>query len=374
MFLNILKYHIISNFRIKQNFFWTLLFPMILSTFFYMAFSSLDDIEKTINFPVAVVDIDNSGDQVISTLEEISVFEIKQTDADKANDMLENGDIDAIINIEDGNASLYVILNDLSQNIIKSILDQIKQTTIIINDIYSLSPDGNVNTEALNLAQSSPSYTHQSKAMSKNNDNCAIYFFALLSMTCLNCANTSLYSVVGIQGNQSSLGARQNICPAKKRTIFGANFTGDLMSQYLSIVLVLFYIKYILRYNIGDFSIWMFLLAFVGVFVSLTIGTFFGAIIKTKDTTKSGIVTAISLISSGMAGLYNDNIKVILENKLPIIKYINPGTLISDGFISLYYYDSVSRCILRIAILGIAGIILFAGTCLVLRRQKYDSI
>lgn len=373
MFLNILKYHIISNIRQKENFFWTLCFPLLLATVFNLAFSSLNDFEKTITFPVAVVDVDGSGKEIISTLEDISMLEVHKTDIQNADTLLNECDVDAIINIEKGKSSLIVINSDYSQSIIKNILDEVQQTSITINDIFSLNPDG-VSIETLNLAQSNPSYINQKSDVSKNNDIYSIFFFALISMTCMFSAMTSMYSVVNIQGNQSALGARQNICPASKLTIFGANFTGDIISQYFSVVLLLFYIKCVLKYNIGNLDGWMFLFVFVSVFASLTLGTFLSSIIKLKQNNKSSIITAISLISCGLSGLFSVDIKIMIEDKIPFIKYINPATLISDGLISLYYYNSLSRYFLRISILGAFGIILFAGTCLILRGQKYDSI
>ena len=66
--------------------------------------------------------------------------------------------------------------------------------------------------------------------------------------------------------------------------------------------------------------------------------------------------------------------KYIIDTNMPILNKINPASMITDGFYSLYYYDTLDRYWLNII-----GILIFSGIMITLsytslRRQKYDSI
>lgn len=66
--------------------------------------------------------------------------------------------------------------------------------------------------------------------------------------------------------------------------------------------------------------------------------------------------------------------KYIVDKNVPIINKLNPASMITDGFYSLYYYDTLNRYLFNITSLliffGIMILISYFG----LRRQKYDSI
>ncbi len=374
MFSKIFKYRLMINFKQKENFFWTLCFPLILATLFNMAFGSLGKLDKIESIPVAIVDLDDSGKDTVSTLEKIDILEVKKADEKKADELLKKGKVDAIIKISNSSASISVTDSDYNQTIVKSIVDQISRTKAVITDIYSINPQG-VATAINNMtSQSSQSYTENSSDSGKNNDQYAIFFFALIAMTCLFASSTGLYSVINVQANQSDIGARQSLSPVRKIQLFGIHFLCDIITQTIGCIILLYYIKYILKFNIGKIDGWMILLIAVSIFACLSIGTFLSSVVKAKESVKVGIITSFSLVSSGISGLFANQVKAVVEGKLPIIKYINPATLISDGLISLYYYNSISKYLISIAILGGAGIVLFTGTCLVLRRQIYESI
>ena len=66
--------------------------------------------------------------------------------------------------------------------------------------------------------------------------------------------------------------------------------------------------------------------------------------------------------------------KYIIDKNVPLLNKINPANMITDGFYSLYYYNTLDRYIGNIISLVIFSVILLTISGLVLRRQKYDSI
>lgn len=373
MFLRAFKYKFIRNIRNRQNFFWTIAFPIILATFFSMSFGSLGALEILDSIKVAIVDENNSNPEFVKTFEDLNLFTTKKTTQDKANTLMKDGEVEAIININGSDIKMSVKENGMSETIVKSVLDSISQTTSTVKNIFMVNPQGNMEN-ITKMIEEPQSFTQRSASASKNNDPYSIFFFALIAMTGLFASMTSLYSVYDIQGNQSEVGARQNIAPVKKITVFAANISADMVSQCFGITLLLVYIKFILKYNIGEFSIWLLLICYVSVFASICLGTFIASALKMKLTVKNAILSATILASCGLAGLFNNEIKVVIENKFSFIEYVNPASIISNGLISLYYFNSMQMYFIRLAILSIAGIVMFTLSCLILRRQKYECI
>ena len=66
--------------------------------------------------------------------------------------------------------------------------------------------------------------------------------------------------------------------------------------------------------------------------------------------------------------------KYIVDKNVPIINKINPASMITDGFYSLYYYDTLDRYFFNIASLLVFALIMITISYFSLRRQKYDSI
>jgi ABC-2 type transport system permease protein len=66
--------------------------------------------------------------------------------------------------------------------------------------------------------------------------------------------------------------------------------------------------------------------------------------------------------------------KYLIAEKAPIIGYINPPSLITDIFYSLYYYDEYTRIYINLCILIVLTIIFGGITYLKIRRRQYASI
>ncbi len=66
--------------------------------------------------------------------------------------------------------------------------------------------------------------------------------------------------------------------------------------------------------------------------------------------------------------------KYIVDKNIPIVNKLNPASMITDGFYSLYYYDTLDRYFFNIASLLVFALIMITISYFSLRRQKYDSI
>jgi len=95
---------------------------------------------------------------------------------------------------------------------------------------------------------------------------------------------------------------------------------------------------------------------------------------KKDEGVKTGVILAVSMTGSFLAGMMYEGMKYIVSENAPILSYLNPVNLLTDAFYSLYYYDTYRRYALNMGILGIFAAIFCTGTYLVVRRRKYASI
>ena len=116
------------------------------------------------------------------------------------------------------------------------------------------------------------------------------------------------------------------------------------------------------------------MLSIVGSIAGLSLGVFIASIFKVNENAKSGILIAITMFYSFLSGMMGITMKYVIDKNIPIINKINPAALITDGFYSLYYYDTLNRYFFNVISLILFSFILLSISSIVLRRQKYDSI
>ena len=89
---------------------------------------------------------------------------------------------------------------------------------------------------------------------------------------------------------------------------------------------------------------------------------------------KIGIMIGVSMTLSFLAGLMNADIKNVVDRNAPLLNRLNPAALISDALYCLYVYDAPERYIQDLVILSVMCVLLLAGTVVIIRRERYDSI
>ena len=111
-----------------------------------------------------------------------------------------------------------------------------------------------------------------------------------------------------------------------------------------------------------------------GSLAGLSLGVSVSTIIKTNENAKTGILVAITMIMCFLSGMMGITMKYIIDKNAKILNIINPANMITDGFYSLYYYDTFNRYYFNIISLIIFSILMILISYSGLRRQKYDSI
>ena len=103
-------------------------------------------------------------------------------------------------------------------------------------------------------------------------------------------------------------------------------------------------------------------------------GVAIATLIKVNENTKIGILIGVTMLGCFLSGMMGITMKYIIDKNLPVLNKINPASMITDGFYSLYYYETPERFYFNIISLLIFSALMIFISLQGLRRQKYDSI
>lgn len=380
MFLHLLIYRLKTFFRTKSVIFWTMLFPVLLSTLFKFAFGSTSDILenfKTIPVGVAVIQESPENEQFLSLIETVefsegnSMFSIKTQDLESSKKLLEEKQIDGIL-ILDSDISVMFAKSSINQSIIRQFVNRYIQSARIITDIASVSPQNMQNT--IYFLNDTSKYLVDVSVGGERSDPMLQYFYTLIAMACLYGSFLGLDNSRSIQANLSALGARRHVTPTNRKLLIIADTLAAYLIHFLSIVLLYLYVRFILHIPIGT-NIGPFLLVCLfGSVIGVSIGQFIGAAAKKSDNLKLALILGFSMMSSLLSGLMFAEIKYIIEKTIPIINRINPATLISDAFYSLSVYSDYGRFSTSLITLALMSALLILLSYFSINRGKYASI
>lgn len=378
MFIRDFLYTIKILMRAKVSLFWTLVFPILLATFMYMAFGNIyEQDEMFSNIKVAVVTEDESANGLNYMLDALSdgdnallsVTRMSESDAEKS---LADEEVEGIIYTDD--VKLTVAESSVNASILETVLSEYKQYEHALMDIYKdgTEPKGDMSNLVEKLSEQRSYYTEKSSTEGSQNvyNN---YFYAIFAMSCLFASLSSIEMMSNLQANVSATGKRKNVSPQRKMTFVLAEFAALLLIHFVVEVISFIYMSCI-GVDFGD-RVWEILLTlFVGCFIGLAIGVIVGAISKLAEGTKIGIVIGISMVMSILSDLCINGIKYEIQQHVPIINKLNPAALISDSFYALNVYSDHQVFTENIVIMTIEAVVLIAVGILMVRRNRYASV
>lgn len=392
MFIHNLKYTIKVLFKNKILIFWTFAFPIILGIFFNMAFSNIEKDETLQIFDIAVVENDELKTQKIykETLEKLSnndeskIFNLKYVNEDEANKLLDDDMIKGYVIFKDDQPQVVIKENGTYQTLIKFIITEIKQNKLIIENLSKKTIEKNIdegnylfNTEEIvndilnkienqkidlkNIANSNLSYTQ-------------IEYYTLIAMACMYGGMIGLTTINNCIANMSSKGKRVSISPNKKSIIVLSSVIGAYIVSFIGILILIAFLKLILKVDFGDNMVYVLSLSAIGDLAGIALGVLISSTLKVSEGAKISITIAITMFLSVLSGMMGVTLKYMIDKNIPIINLVNPNNLITDGFYSLYYYNTLSRYLRDVKYLLVFIVICLVISLISLRREKYDSI
>ncbi len=374
MFIDLYKFRLKILLKDKALFFWTLIFPIMLGTFFWLAFSDIT--EKTEHMEKIDAALVYNGEyenkeQLDTFLQNISGkngnIKLHEVSENEAESMLKDGDVCGIINVSD-KISLEFKDNGMQQTILKTMMDSYIQNEKLIMNIIKNNP------EKLDAVIKSVSEEHtynvEKSAASGDMDVYIQYYFALIAMSCLFGSSYGMKNAKDIQIMQSDVAKRRNVAPTGRMVNVLADFLSAVTVQTILFALLFIYLDIFLGINMGNRYGYILLAGFLAGITGVGYGYMLGLLVKCSENFKEGIMRASTLLMCFLAGLMVGNMKYFIETNAPVINKINPAAVISDSFYSLCVFGDVKmyvRCILTLVVMSV---VFFGISVVCIRRDR----
>lgn len=381
MFSHIYIYRLKCLIRDRQLVFWTLLFPILLAVLFELSLADITRGEAFKEIKIAVADSEEFQQNIEfkQVLQSVStegggsrLFDITYTTKEDCVNLLKDGEIEGYIYCDNG-INLEVKNNGLNETIIKSFLDDYKQTAATAQTIIAKNPQA-LQEGLISDLSARKEFLKEVAASQAEPDTGVHYFYTLIAMACLYGSFWGFKEVNAIQANQSTQGARVSVAPTHKVKVFTVSMLAAVTVQVAIILLLLLFLVFVLGVDFGNRLGYIVLTCIIGAFTGVTFGTFTTILVKKSEGVKVGILIGSSMLMSFLAGMMYDGMKLVVRDTVPILNYLNPVNLIADSFYALYFYSGTTHYFINLAILCAMTAVFGFFTYLVLRRQKYASL
>ena len=393
MFIHNYVYSLKTLFKNKGLIFWTFMFPIILATFFNMAFSDISNKEKLDIIDVAFVENSDFNEnkiykEVFDNLSDKNnkdrLFKTRYVSEKKAKELLEDSKIVGYLKFEEEKPVLIINNNGINQTIFKYTVDEISSRLIMVNNLSEEEVKKEINKGNFNIDYEeiqkrvlkliNNKKTNIKDISKKGFDYMMIEFFSLIAMACMYGGMLSMHSINQTLPNLSSKGKRVSVSPNKKSNIILSSLFASYTAQLIGIIILFLYTIFVINVDYGNNVFLVVLLSLIGSLAGLSLGLFISVIFKISENAKTGILISITMIGSFFAGMMGITMKYIIDKNIPLLNKINPVNMITDGLYALYYYSESHRYYFNVLSLVIFSFILIIISLIKLRRQKYDSI
>ena len=376
MFLHNFLYEIKSSLRVRDLLFWLILFPIILGTFFKIAFGDLYEQQtKVTAIPTAIVETEDNAifRSVVESVSESDepLLKAEYLTEEEALKKLKDGDIKGIIYSGD-KLTLTVSGDGVEQSVLKLFVEQYMIREKIITDAVKADP---TKAQAVIAALSEEITTSEEAPLTNGSTDFYIqYFYNLIGMVAMYGSVTGLHIAMSLQANLSELGARKSCSATPKSISLLATLTGTWVVQSICMIICVSFTAFVLKVDYGDRLPFVYLAAICGGIIGVSFGFFVGSIGKMKQGAKVGICMTVSMVMCFLSGLMAGNMKPIIAEKAPWLNEINPAALVTDSISALNLYSGYEIFTRKIVIMLIESVIFYILGLLITRRRKYASL
>lgn len=389
MFWHNFKYSLKTLLKNKMLLFWTFAFPIVLGTFFYMAFSNIEKTETLDAFDIAIVNNNDFNENILfkEAFKSLSdktndnyLFNIKYVNLDEAKNLLGEEKIVGYLYFSNDNVNVTVNSSGIDETVLRFVTNELLSKKEMINTLVEVNyakavSDADLNEiykEAINIVNNSD--VTLNNISNKNLSYTNIEYYTLIAMSALYGAMISITVINYKLPNMNSVGKRCSISPLNKKTLLISSLLASYLVQIVGLLILFIFMLLVMHVDFGNNGLLVLLLGLVGSLTGLSLGIFIGSVIKTNENAKTGILISITMLWCFLSGMMGITMKYVIDKNVPIINKINPAALLTDGFYALYYYDTLYRYVMDVISLVIISLVLILLSLGSLRRQKYDSI
>ena len=270
MFMHNFKYALKMLFRDKMLIFWTFAFPIILGTFFSMAFSKHENSEKLDVIDIAIVNDDNfqSNETFKESFKVLGdkknddqLFNIKYVSVNEAEELLKDDEISGYLIFDKDKPKVVVGTSGANETILNYVTEEIIQTEDIINNVATseiqkeIAEGKQVNYEMIYQKVSELSKNSEAKIKDVSSSNLSymmIEFYTLIALTCLYGGILGTTSINRNLANMSSNGKRTSVAPTSKGKMILGSVLASYIVQLVGVALLFIYTIFVLHVDYGN--------------------------------------------------------------------------------------------------------------------------
>ncbi len=372
----------------KVLIFWTLFFPIILSTIFHMVFQGIknEDNFKTIKINY-VVDNFNPYDEpyLVNTMlksaeyernladgkkEKIAVFELtKKTKEEAEQEFKKNKAV--YLYKEDDKFIIKASKQAISTIILQSYVDG--YSNIVSVSILLMEESNGTLTfdQALEKHLNSYNYTYYLESGDKNLDYINNYHYTVIAMAVIFGAFLSFEQAKIFRINSFAFAKRVYVSGANKGKLLISAILTSLLIQVLVVSIFLLVLNLIFKINF--INVGLALLAILLGMVLVNINGFFFAIVfnKMSQNAVTAIIILMGTLGGFLSGMMIPIMKYYVNVYAPVLAYLNINGLISDAIVRLDFGD-ITRYWYNILAMIIISVVLFSLT--MIKFAKEDKL
>ena len=263
MFFHNFKYTLKILFKSKMLIFWTYAFPLILGTFFYMAFSNIENSEKLEVIPIALVETEEENityKEVFNALSkegENQLFTTQYVEEKEAKNKLSKKEISGYVVLEE-TPKIVVNQSGINETILKLVVEEVEEMTTILKNVATIEISKKITTEEGRYGeeQFETWYTEiYKKVMEIQNEQevnikdtsnanlsyTMIEFYTLIAMTCLYGGILGMVAINQNMPNMSNKGKRISISPLSKGKLILSSVFASYIVQLIGLSLLFLY-------------------------------------------------------------------------------------------------------------------------------------
>ena len=378
--------------RDRGLFVWALAFPLLLSTMFMFMFANLDDVQGFDPVPTAVVaDEAWEGSPLAAVVDALAEPEgsllavTGYPDAEAARAALLAGDADGVLWVgADGEPHLAVGPSEpgvgeerINQTILQGVVSAYARDAALIRSVVQDDPLVFADPARLAAAFEPVDATRVVSLTRSAPAESVRFYYALFGMAALFGGTIAMTAVCRTQPNLSPLGARRVVGALPRGRVLVATLAASWVVAFACLVVAFLYVRLVVGVDFaGREGLCVAGLALAAL-LSTALGSFVGALPKVSFGGKTGIMTGVVCLLSLFAGLYGEpcmELADLIAREAPLLAAVNPATVITDLFYSLYYYDDLGPYLAKAATLAALAAGLLVASLAFMRRQRYASI
>lgn len=374
MFGFLFKYDLKRAILNKVALFWVLIFPFFMATIFGLIFTRMENEGNELT-TIPIMAEDKAYEAIFNQIkiDDKKVFDVKKYK--NPEQALESGKVDALIKGSIRKPNLVIKSDTQNTAIVHGVVSQIHHTGLSVSELMK-DPSNRLKVESiLKDIAGGKKYEIKNAVNLKNKSRISIYMYSLLAMICLGASTFGVAIVEGLNlRSDFDTSKRLAVSPVSRLRHLIGEFAAYFLITSLNTIILYAYIRYAMKMDFAGSQLQIIGGLLLGNIMAMAMGMFIALATRVGTNAKFGLSSGLYVFSSFLAGMMNASTAGFITNNIPLLNYINPATVLTRMFTSLYLFDDARVYMYSIMNILLISLVLFIGGAIFARRNSNDSI